>query len=330
MIVAAEHPVDRLVSDALSGFARQHADRVALHAAPRVLYRAGPAPAGKVALIAGGGSGHEPLHIGFVGRGMLDAACPGEVFTSPTPEQVLTAYRLVAGPAGALMVVKNYPGDVMNFDMALEAVAGPVDRVLVTDDVATRDGRDSDTARGLAGTVVVEKIVGAAAERGADLAACARLGRAVVSATGSLAVAFSGAAIPFADHPPSPWGPGEIEVGVGIHGEPGRRRGPRPPVADLAETLVAEIVAALGLRRGQPVMVLVNDQGGLPAVTLHGVAAAVDRAVERRGLVPARRLAGTYCTTLDMNGCSVTLTVVDEAWLPLWDAPADTVAWSRR
>lgn len=327
MIVADEHPVDRLVGDALSDYARQHADRVALHAAPRVVHRARPARPGKVALIAGGGSGHEPLHVGFVGQGMLDAACPGEVFTSPTPDQILMAHRLVAGPAGALMVVKNYPGDVMNFDMAVEAVTGPVDRVLITDDIATRDGGADDAARGLAGTVVVEKIVGAAAEQGADLSACVRLGQAVVAATGSLAVAFSGAAIPFADHPPSPWGPGEVEVGVGIHGEPGQRRGPRPAVADLAETLVAEIATALDLRRGQPVVLLVNDQGGLPTVTLHGFAAAVDRAVARHGLITARRCVGTYCTTLNMNGCSVTLSAVDEAWLSLWDAPADTVAW---
>ena len=318
--------VDDVLAESLAGFGLAHAGIVKINLEPKLVTRAEAPVRGKVALVSGGGSGHEPLHAGFVGRGMLDAACPGEVFTSPTPDQMLAAAEAVDGGAGVLFIVKNYSGDVMNFEMAAEMLAGAHDTVLTNDDVAVEDSLFTQGRRGVAGTVMVEKIVGAAAEQGADLAACKALGDRVNAATGSMGVALTSCTVPAAGKPTFEIGDDEMEMGVGIHGEPGRKR----VKLTTADTIAAEVIDAICQSvqpgAGDSVLLHVNGFGGTPLMELYLVYHAAARLCRDRGLTIARSLVGSFTTSLDMAGCSVTLTVVDEEMLSLWDAPVHTAA----
>ncbi len=315
---------DTILRESLTGFAAAHADLVALGEQGAFVRRAKPA-AGKVALISGGGSGHEPLHAGFVGHGMLDAACPGQVFTSPTPDQMLAAAQAVESGAGVLFIVKNYEGDVMNFDMARELLTGAVATVLTNDDVAVDNSTYSIGRRGVGGTLVVEKVLGAAAEEGRPLAALAALGERVNGATRSMGVALTSCTVPAAGRPTFEIGPDEIEMGVGIHGEPGRRRRAMAGADILAAEMIEAIVAELGEDPGE-VLLFVNGFGGTPLMELYVMYAAAHRLLEARGLRVTRSLVGNYVTSLDMAGCSLTVTRLDREIVTLWDAPVVTPA----
>lgn len=317
--------VDTILTESLDGFAAAHADLVVLGADHKFVRRRDVKP-GKVALISGGGSGHEPLHAGLVGQGMLDAACPGQVFSSPTPDQMLAAAEAVDTGAGVLYIVKNYEGDVMNFDMAAEMASGPVERVLVNDDVAVEDSLYTTGRRGVAGTLVVEKIVGAAAEKGVDLAALKALGDKVNAATRSMGVALTSCTVPAAGKPMFQIGDGEMEFGVGIHGEPGRRRDALKSADDIAAEICAAIVGDFGGVAGRKALLFVNGFGGTPVMELYVMYAAAQRALAGTGVEIARSLVGNYVTSLDMAGCSITLTLFDEETLALWDAPVMTAA----
>ncbi|MDJ0934841.1 MAG: dihydroxyacetone kinase subunit DhaK [Kiloniellales bacterium] len=318
--------VDDVLNESLNGFGAAHGDLVTVSLAPKFVTRVGGASQGKVALVSGGGSGHEPLHAGFVGKGMLDAACPGEVFTSPTPDQMLAAAQAVDGGAGILFVVKNYSGDVMNFEMAAEMLDGESATVLTNDDVAVEDSLYTQGRRGVAGTVVVERIVGAAAEEGADLAACQALGDRVNAATGSMGVALTSCTVPAAGKPTFELGEGEMEMGVGIHGEPGRRRVALATAEEIATEMLGAITESVDPKKGDQVLLFVNGMGGTPLMELYLVYQAAAVLCQDRGLTIARSLVGNYCTSLDMAGCSITLTRVDDEMLRLWDAPVHTAA----
>ncbi len=315
---------DTLLETSLQGFAKAHADIVQLHTRPNFIRRR-QKKIGKVAIISGGGSGHEPLHSGFVGFGMLDAACPGQIFTSPTPDQMLAAAQAVDGGAGVLFVVKNYAGDVMNFEMAAEMLELPNATVLVNDDVALPKTH-SIGRRGVAGTLIVEKIVGAAAEQGADLPACQLLGQRVVLATASMGVALSSCTVPALGHPTFVLAEDEIEMGVGIHGERGRETGKLVSATEIIGQLAGHIQDELNPQPGQRVLLHVNGFGGTPLVELHLVYELASQYWTQRGVIIERSLVGNYTTSLDMAGCSLTLTLLDDELLGLWDAPVNTAA----
>jgi len=317
--------VDSILTESLDGFVSAHADLVELGAEHKFVKRRTLKP-GKVALISGGGSGHEPLHAGFVGTGMLDAACPGQVFTSPTPDQMMAAAETVDTGAGVLYIVKNYEGDVMNFDMASEMASGAVEKVLVNDDVAVEDSLYTTGRRGVAGTLVVEKIVGAAAEQGRDLAALKALGDKVNGATRSMGVALTSCTVPAAGKPMFQIGDGEMEFGVGIHGEPGRRRDKLKSADEIAEEICGAIAGDFGAVSGREALLFVNGFGGTPSMELFLMYNAARRLFEARGTKVVRSLVGNYVTSLDMAGCSITLTLFDGETLPLWDAPVTTPA----
>jgi len=317
---------DSLLAESLRGFAMAHRDIVALHQAPVFVTRAAPTPKGKVALISGGGSGHEPLHAGFVGQGMLDAACPGQVFTSPTPDQMAAAAAAVDGGAGVLFIVKNYSGDVMNFEMGADMASSSNASVITNDDVAVENSTYTTGRRGVAGTVVVERIVGAAAEQGANLEACRALGERMNAATRSMGVALTSCTVPAAGRPTFSLGEGEMELGVGIHGEPGRRRVPLARADEIASTMLEAIAGDLNPKRGAPMLLLVNGFGGTPLMELYMMYDAARRWCDGRKLSIARSLVGNYTTSLEMAGCSLTLSQLDEELLRLWDAPVHTAA----
>src|SRR4051794_30155067 len=317
--------VDDFLSESLAGFATAHSDVVTLNSEPVFVRRRQLTP-GKVALISGGGSGHEPLHAGFVGYGMLDAACPGQVFTSPTPDQMLAAAQAADSGAGVLFIVKNYEGDVMNFEMATEMHEGRHATVLTNDDVAVEDSTYTTGRRGVAGTVVVEKVVGAAAERGADLETLKALGGRVNGRTRSMGVALTSCTVPAAGRPTFDLGEGEMEMGVGIHGEPGRRRVPLASADDIAPEMLGAINGDLGTKPGEEVLLFVNGFGGTPLMELHLMYDAARRVLDGKGLPVARSLVGSYCTSLEMAGCSLTVTALDDELRDLWDAPVRTAA----
>lgn len=317
---------ETLLQESLRGFAAAHDDLVRVSFDPTFVARKGGKRPGKVALISGGGAGHEPLHAGFVGEGMLDAACPGQIFTSPTPDQMLAAADAVASDAGILWIVKNYAGDIMNFELAAEMMPGAHATVLVTDDVAVESSLHSQGRRGVAATMIVEKIVGAAAERGDDLEGCRALAERVNAASGSIGVALTSCTVPAAGAPTFQLGTDEIELGVGIHGEPGRRREPHRPLDDIVEALIAAIAADLQPGPDDRLLVLVNGMGATPMIELYAVFDAVMRQCRARGLKVTRRLVGNYCTSLDMQGCSITITKLDPDLLTLWDSPVQTAA----
>jgi phosphoenolpyruvate---glycerone phosphotransferase subunit DhaK len=317
--------IGTMLHESLAGFARCHADIVVLDSGFRFVRRK-EIKAGKVALISGGGSGHEPLHAGFVGHGMLDAACSGQVFTSPTPDQMVAAAEAVDSGAGVLFIVKNYAGDVMNFALAAEMCGTHADTIVTDDDVAVEKSTHSAGRRGVAGTMVVEKIVGAAAERGDDLAALKSLGISVNGRTRSMGVALTSCTVPAVGKPTFDIGHNEMEVGVGIHGEPGRRRVAMKRADAIAEELVQAIVEDLEARAGSKVLLLVNGFGGTPALELYLMYEAAARQLEKRGLKPVRGITGSYVTSLEMAGCSITVTVLDAQVTSLWDSPVHTAA----
>ncbi len=317
--------VDTVLAESLDGFAAAHADIVTL-GAEREFVRRRHTQAGKVALISGGGSGHEPLHAGYVGHGMLDAACPGQVFTSPTPNQMLAAAESVDTGAGVLFIVKNYSGDMMNFQMAAEMLDRDNATVIVNDDVAVENSTYTTGRRGVAGTLIVEKIVGAAAERGASLAECKALGDAVNKATASMGVALTSCTVPAAGKPTFQIGPDEMEMGVGIHGEPGRRRVKLGSADEIAAELTGAILKDLSLARGQQAILLVNGFGGTPMLELYLMVTAALKVLNAAGVKVVRHLTGSYVTSLEMAGCSITVSALDAQSLALWDAPVHTAA----
>jgi dihydroxyacetone kinase-like protein len=318
--------IDDVLTEALRGFAAAHGDLVSVHFDPTYVTRAMATKAGKVALISGGGSGHEPLHAGFVGAGMLDAACPGAVFTSPTPDQMAAAAQAVNSGAGVLFIVKNYEGDVMNFEMATEMLDLPHATVKTNDDVAVENSTYTTGRRGVAGTVIVEKIVGAAAEENKPLAALRELGDRVNGRTRSMGVALTSCTVPAAGKPTFELGGDEIEMGVGIHGEPGRRRVKHKSADDIAGEMMTAILSDLAAKPGSEVLLLVNGYGGTPAMELYLMFDAAKRVLDGKGLTLARSLVGNYCTSLEMAGCSLTVTALDTELTRLWDAPVHTAA----
>ncbi len=317
--------VDNVLAESLDGFAAAHSDIVTLGDGRAFIRRKTVKP-GKVALLSGGGSGHEPLHGGFVGHGMLDAACPGQVFTSPTPDQMIAAAEAVDTGAGCLFIVKNYEGDVMNFAMAAEMAGREIMTVITDDDVAVETSTYSTGRRGVAGTMVVEKIVGAAAEQGRDLAGLKALGDRVNGMTRSMGVALTSCTVPAAGKPTFDLGEDEMEMGVGIHGEPGRRRVRLASADAIAAEMVGAIVKDLAPKPGTPALLLVNGFGGTPAMELYLMVNAATRALAGTGVSVTRHLTGSYVTSLDMAGCSITLALLDEETIGLWDAPVHTAA----
>ncbi|MFE0602474.1 dihydroxyacetone kinase subunit DhaK [Streptomyces sp. NPDC058892] len=326
---------ETVVADALRGLAAAHPD-LEVDPEARVVVRKGAREGGRVGLVSGGGSGHEPLHAGFVGPGMLSAACPGEVFTSPVPDQVLRAAKAVDSGQGVLFIVKNYTGDVLNFDMAAELAEEDgirIQRVLVDDDVAVTDSLYTAGRRGTGATLFVEKIAGAAAEEGAPLDRVAAVAERVGKASRSFGVALSACTTPAKGSPTFDLPDGELELGIGIHGEPGRERRPMMSAREIAEFAVGAVLddlAAVAPADG-PVLALVNGMGATPLLELYGFHAEVARVLADRGVPVARALVGNYVTSLDMAGCSVTLCRADEEILRLWDAPVQTPAlrWGR-
>jgi len=321
-----------VVRDALRGMEAAHGDRLRISYDPYLDVRKDAPVQGKVGIISGGGSGHEPMHGGFVGPGMLDAACPGEVFTSPTPDQMLEATKAVNGGAGVLHVVKNYTGDVMNFDMAADMGKGEdieVETVLTNDDVAVEDSLYTAGRRGVGVTVLVEKICGAAADDGKSLAEVAELGRKVNANGRSMGMALTPCITPGSGEPSFELADDEVEIGIGIHGEPGRFREHIGPASQIAERLMTPILEDLPFGSGDKVLAFVNGMGGTPLVELYIVYRELDRFLSDKGITISRNLIGNYITSLEMAGCSITLLKLDDELTRLWDAPVDTPALHR-
>ena len=320
---------EAVVKESLAGLAAAHGDLLRYDAGAQIVVRKDAPVSGKVGLVSGGGSGHEPLHGGFVGAGMLDAACPGEVFTSPVPEQMLAATKAVDGGAGVVHIVKNYTGDVMNFKLAAEDAADEginVESVLIDDDVAVQDSLYTAGRRGVGATVLVEKIAGAAAERGDDLAAVSGVARRVNERARSFGVALSSCIPPSAGKPIFDLPDGQMEVGIGIHGEPGRRREPLGSAAEIADIMVEAVVSDLKPAGGAKALVFVNGMGGTPQLELYLLYAEVERGLRAAGVEPVRNLVGSYITSLEMAGASLTVLELDDELTTLWDAPVNTPA----
>ena len=314
--------VETVLTESLDGFVAAHSDILALGGGHKFIRRKALKP-GKVALVSGGGSGHEPLHGGLVGHGMLDAACPGQVFTSPTPDQMIEAAAEVDTGAGVLFIVKNYEGDVMNFDMAAEMLDGAM-QIVTNDDVAVENSLFTTGRRGVAGTMVVEKIVGAAAEEGRGLVDLKSLGERVNAATRSMGVALTSCTVPAAGRPTFEIGEGEMEFGVGIHGEPGRRRDSLKSADAIAEELCSAIVGDLGTAAKGNALLFVNGFGGTPSMELYLMYNSARKLLGAHGVTVRRSLVGSYVTSLDMAGCSITLSMLDDETARLWDAPVHT------
>jgi dihydroxyacetone kinase-like protein len=319
---------DTVVDDALIGVVAAHGDLVRV-IEPNVVVRADAPRAGKVGVLSGGGSGHEPMHGGFVGMGMLDAACPGAVFTSPVPDQMLAATKAVDGGAGVLHIVKNYTGDIMNFELAAEMARAEgieVTSVVIADDVAVKDSLYTAGRRGVGGTVLAEKIVGAAAEAGADLATVTALCQKVQDNVRSMGMALTSCTVPAAGKPTFELGDDEMEIGVGIHGEPGRTRMKIATAAEITSLLTTPILDDLPFVAGDKVLAFVNGMGGTPLIELYVVFAELKKILDGRGIKIARNLVGNYITSLEMAGCSITLLRLDDELTKYWDAPVLTPA----
>ncbi|MGH2786587.1 MAG: dihydroxyacetone kinase subunit DhaK [Actinomycetota bacterium] len=316
-----------VVQEELQGIERAHADLVRIFYDPAYIVRADAPVDGKVGLVSGGGSGHEPMHGGFVGMGMLDAACPGEVFTSPTPDQMMEATKAVDGGAGVLHIVKNYTGDVMNFEMAADLARDEgieVEAVVVDDDVAVQDSLYTAGRRGVGTTVLAEKICGAAAEEKRALKEVAELCRAVNANGRSMGMALTSCTVPAAGEPTFALGDDEMEIGIGIHGEPGRERVSLASAAEIVERLTTPIVEDLPFNKGDEVLAFVNSMGGTPLIELYIVYNELAKFLDGRGVVITRNLIGPYITSLEMAGCSITLLKLDDEMTKLWDAPVNT------
>jgi phosphoenolpyruvate---glycerone phosphotransferase subunit DhaK len=321
-------PAD-VVKESLAGLAAAHGDLLRYDADAQIVVRADGPVRGKVALVSGGGSGHEPLHGGFVGHGMLDAACPGEVFTSPVPDQMLAATKAVDGGAGVVHIVKNYTGDVMNFKLAAEDAADEgiaVESVLVDDDVAVEDSLYTAGRRGVGATVLVEKIAGAAAERGDDVQGVAAIARRVNERARSFGVALSSCTPPAAAKAIFDLPDGQIELGIGIHGEPGRRREQIRTAREIVEVMTQAVLSDLEPADGARVLPFLNGMGGTPQLELYLLYGEVERQLRAAGLTPVRNLVGSYITSLEMAGASLTVLELDDELVSLWDAPVHTPA----
>ena len=325
--------VDDFVTEELQGLEAAHPDLLRIDYDNNVVLRREPTRAGKVALVSGGGSGHEPLHGGFVGYGMLDAACPGAVFTSPVPDQMEAATRAVDAGAGVLHIVKNYTGDVLNFQMAADLVEGEIEvsSVIVNDDVAVQDSLYTAGRRGVGATVLVEKIAGARAEEGGTLAEVTDVAVSVNARARSMGMALTSCVVPAAGTPTFELPPDEVEIGIGIHGEPGRRREKLASVDELARMLVEPVLSDLPFRSGDRVLAFVNGMGGTPLIELYVAYNAVNKILRDNGIEATRSLVGNYITSLEMAGFSVTLLRLDDELTRLWDAPVHTPAlrWGR-
>lgn len=320
---------DAVVRESVEGFGMAHPDLVTVHHDPTYIVRADGAQEGKVGVISGGGSGHEPMHGGFVGRGMLDAACPGEVFTSPTPDQMLAATEAVDGGAGVLHIVKNYTGDVMNFEMAAEMAENDdveVQSVVIDDDVAVQDSLYTAGRRGVGGTVLAEKICGAAADAGHSLDEVADLCRQVNDNVRSMGMALTSCVTPSSGEPTFDLGEDEMEIGIGIHGEPGRERKSVRPVDEVVEMLMDPVLNDLGTKEGERILLFVNSMGGTPLIELYIAYRKAHEIAEQHGLTVARNLVGPYITSLEMAGMSVTVLRLTDQMIDLWDAPVHTPA----
>ena len=318
-----------VVKEALSGMLAAHSDLIRVDIEQQIIVRKDAPVQGKVGVISGGGSGHEPMHGGFVGYGMLDAACPGAVFTSPVPDQMLAATRAVNGGAGVLHIVKNYTGDVLNFEMAAELAAAEgieVEAVVTNDDVAVQDSLYTAGRRGVGVTVLLEKIVGGLAETGAPLSQVAALARKVNEQGRSMGMALTSCIVPAAGKPTFDLGEDEMEIGIGIHGEPGRRRVKLAPASEITEMLATPIIEDLGLKAGERVLAFVNGMGGTPLIELYVVANELNKILRGRDVTIARSLVGNYITSLEMAGCSITLLRLDDEMTHYWDAPVHTPA----
>ena len=318
---------ESVVHEELEGIAAAHPDLVRVNFDPNYLVRVDAPVKGKVALVSGGGSGHEPMHGGFVGMGMLDGACPGEVFTSPTPDQMYAATKAVDGGAGVIHIVKNYTGDVMNFDMSAEMARGEgteVESVLVDDDVAVQDSLYTAGRRGVGATVLLEKIAGAAAEEGRPLKEVADVARKVNEQGRSMGMALTSCTVPAAGKPTFELADDEMEIGIGIHGEPGRERMKVKPAHDVVEMMATAIVEDLPYSSGDNVLAFVNGMGGTPLIELYVVFNELNKFLAGRGVTITRNLIGPYITSLEMQGCSITLLKLDDELTKLWDAPVKT------
>jgi len=320
---------DQVVKESLAGLAASVPGVLRYDVANQILVRVDSPIKGKVALISGGGSGHEPLHGGFVGVGMLDAACPGEVFTSPVPDQMLAATKAVDGGAGVIHIVKNYTGDVLNFKMAADEASEEgikVESIVIDDDVAVQDSLYTAGRRGVGATVLAEKIAGAAAERGDALDTVAGIVRQVNARARSFGIALSSCIPPASGKPIFDLPEGEMEVGIGIHGEPGRRRAPLGSAAEIADIMVEAVISDLGAKAGSNVLAFVNGMGGTPLLELYLLYGEVEKRLRAAGLTPARNLVGSYITSLEMAGASLTVLELDDNLTALWDAPVHTAA----
>jgi dihydroxyacetone kinase-like protein len=317
------------VKDAMAGMAAAHPDLIRVEYDPNVIIRKDAPRKGKVGLVSGGGSGHEPMHGGFVGLGMLDAACPGAVFTSPTPDQMARATAAVDGGAGVLHIVKNYTGDILNFEMAAELARGEgskVNAVVTNDDVAVQDSLYTAGRRGVGVTVLLEKIVGGCAEAGADLDKVTELAKKVNANGRSMGMALTSAIVPAAGKPTFEISDDEMELGIGIHGEPGRERTKLKSADEIAEILTMAVVNDIPFKRGDEVLAFVNGMGGTPLIELYVVFNAVHRYLAAQGIKVTRSLVGPYITSLEMAGCSVTVLKLDAETTKFWDAPVYTPA----
>ena len=317
--------VDSFLDESLAGFALAHRDIVELNLEPRFIKRKPLKQTGKVVLISGGGSGHEPLHSGFVGAGMLDAACPGQIFTSPAPDQMIAAARAVQQGGGVLFIVKNYAGDVMNFEIASEMLEFENASVLVSDDVSLPKSH-STGRRGVAGTLIVEKMTGAAAESGKSLAECKTLGDRINQTTASMGVALTSCTVPALGKPTFILSESEMEVGVGIHGEHGRETVPLKSASEIVEQISSIIFDELQPKDGQEVLLHINSFGGTPLIELYLLYDLAATFLQKRGLRIARSLVGNFTTSLDMAGASITVTLLDPELTALWDAPVHSAA----
>jgi len=317
--------VDNMLLESLSGFAAAHNDLVTLNLDPNFITRKSKAK-NKVAIISGGGSGHEPLHAGYIGFGMLDAACPGQVFTSPTPDQMLAAAEEVHADKGILFIVKNYAGDVMNFEMAAEMLPFEHATILTSDDCAVINSTYTTGRRGVAGTMIIEKCVGSLAEAGADLAACKTLGDKINSSTASIGVALTSCTVPAAGRPTFDISDAELEMGVGIHGEPGRRRESMRDADAIVKDMVDAILADLKPAKNQEILLLVNGLGATPLMELYLIYNSAAKLFNQHGLQIARSLVGNYTTAIDMAGASITVCLLDEEIKKHWDSPVHTPA----
>jgi len=318
---------EEVVLEELQGIELAHPDLVKVHFDPDFIVRADAPVKGKVGLVSGGGSGHEPMHGGFVGMGMLDAACPGAVFTSPTPDQMLEATKAVDGGAGVLHIVKNYTGDIMNFEMAADLAKAEgidIESVVVDDDVAVKDSLYTAGRRGVGLTVLMEKLVGAAAEEGRSLKEVADLARKINSQGRSMGMALTSCTVPHAGKPTFDLPEDEMEIGIGIHGEPGRERMKIKPADEITEMLLTPIVEDLPYEEGDEVLLFVNSMGGTPLIELYIVYRKAVEMLEAKGIKVVRNLIGPYITSLEMAGASITLLKMDDDLVKLWDAPVKT------